>query len=70
MDQETSFRNELLSELIDKMQGRLAEQRYPTEKPKEAEIIAEIKEEPSMSEVSPEEELSDEDLAALTPTEE
>lgn len=70
MDQETSFRNELLSELIDKMQGRLAEQRYPTEKTKEAEIIEAVKEEPSISEASPEEELSDEDLAALTPIEE
>lgn len=56
-------RNELLMELIDKMQTRLADKAYPSEKPEETveEAVAEV--------AAPAEEestdLSDEDLAAL-----
>ncbi len=44
--EDNEMRNNLLMELIDKMQDRLAEKAYPEEKPKEEEIIAAVTEEP------------------------
>lgn len=70
MDQDLDLRNQLLAEIIDKMQDRLAEKEYPSEKPKEEEILAAVTEEPKAEETpETDEELTDEEIAALTPAE-
>lgn len=62
MEDNTDMRDSLLMELIDKMHDRLAEKEYPSEKPKEAELIEAVKEEPKSEEVSKEEAESPEDM--------
>lgn len=65
---EHDTRNELLMELIGKMQDRLADKEYPgEEKPPVEETVAETIEpaEEKEEEAPVDEELSDEDLAAL-----
>ncbi len=57
------MRNGLLMELIDQMQGRLAEKAYPTEK-KEEEVVPEAKVEEKPAEVDAEEP-SDEELSEM-----
>lgn len=71
--EEVDLRNHLLSELIDRMHARMADKMYPDEKPKEEEIIEAVKEEPKAEAAEGEptdEEISEEDLAALMPSEE
>lgn len=62
---DNDMRNELLAELIDQMHGRLAEKHYPSEKPKEEEIIAAIEEPTEAPKEVESEELSEEDLMDL-----
>lgn len=59
-------RNALLMELIDKMQTRLADKEYPTEKAEEPieDAVAEVME--TKTDAPVEEEISDEDVAALS----
>lgn len=64
----TDLRNQLLDEIIDKMETSLADKAYPSEQPKEEAPIEEIKvdaEAPAPTEEPKEDELSAEDMAAL-----
>lgn len=68
--EDMDVRNQLLTELIDKMHDRLAEKAYPSEKPKEEEIMEAVQEETApKEEMGDDEVLSDEDLEALMPAE-
>lgn len=67
MDQ-TDMRNQILSELIDKMHGRMADAAYPEEKaPVEEEIASTVEpKDEKLDKMSPEDdEMSDDDLSEL-----
>lgn len=68
MEDSDDMRNQILSELIDKMHGRMADKMYPEDKPPVEETVTAVLEpkDEKAPEVDAEDELSDEDLAALT----